>query len=123
MFKKANKVENGKYVSFKGITYALNLEKFKEVCTPKPLDYHPNEYEVSVVYDSNDEGETSVQSRVEHETKTAGNPQSDMIVYDIVKMLVVSLLENDSVASSYEPDLGTTLAINTLLSWGVLEEL
>ena len=46
-----------------------------------------------------------------------------MIVYDVVKMFVLALLENDKPRKEFEYDFGTAFAINTLLKWGVLEEL
>ena len=46
-----------------------------------------------------------------------------MIVYDFVKLLIISLLENEGVEENFQYDFGTTLAINTLLSWGILEEI
>lgn len=116
-------MKTDEYISFKGKRYALNLEKFKEVCTPTPSEFGPREYEVSQVYESDDNGEFSLQSKVEHETKSAGNQQTDMIVYDVVKMLVLSILENDKTENEHDWDLGTSVAINTLLHWGVLEEL
>ena len=123
MLKLMTKLQTDGYISFKGKRYALNLEKFKEVCTPSPSEFGPREYEVSQVYESDDNGDFSLQSKVEHETKTAGNQQADMIVYDVVKMLLLSVLENDKIEKEHDWDLGTSVAINTLLYWGVLEEL
>ena len=119
-----NKKEGG-YIEWGGRIFVLNLNKFKEVCTPKVSELGTREYEISQVYgsDDDDEGEFKLQSRVEHETKGAGNPQNDMIVYDIVKMLILALLENDKPKKEFEYDFGTTFAINTLLNWGVLEEI
>lgn len=121
MFKKVEKDVH--FIKFDKKTYVLNLNKFKEVCTPIPSEFGPREYEVSQVYERTDDGDFSMQSKVEHETKSAGNQQGDMIVYDVVKMLVLSLLENDKPEKEFEYDFGTTFAINTLLMWGVLEEI
>ena len=112
-----------KHIKFAGKIYAINLEKFKEVCTPPASDLGTREYEITQVSEADDRGEFALQSKVEHETKGAGNPQNDMIVYDVVKMLIVSLLENDKTQHDFDYDFGTALAINTLLSWGVIEEL
>ena len=46
----------------------------------------------------------------------------DMIVYDIVKLIIISLLENSNTEVDFQNDFGTVFAINTLLSWGILEE-
>jgi hypothetical protein len=62
-------------------------------------------------------------SRVEHETKVNKNPQNDLIIYEIVKLLILSLLENNNIEDGFKFDFSTAFAVNTLLSWGVLEEL
>ena len=121
MFQKI--VDKSPLIAFQKRKYILNLEKFKEVCTPEPTELRPGEYEVTQVSEMDDDGDFAVQSKVEHETKSAGNQQGDMIVYDVVKMLVLALLENDKTEEEFNYDFGTTLAINTLLSWGVLEEI
>lgn len=113
---------NSKYISFKGKRYALNLDTFKAVCTPNNKDIGTREYEISQVYEVGETGEMSMSSKVEHETKGTGNPQNDMIVYDVIKMLIISLLENDKTEKEFEYDFGTAFAINTLLSIGVLVE-
>jgi len=112
-----------KYITFAGKVYVLNLDKFREVCTPKASELGTREYEISQVYEVDDDGDFSMQSKVEHETKGAGNPQNDMIVYDVVKMFVMALLENDKPSNEFSYDFGTAFAINTLLNWGVLEEI
>lgn len=117
------KIRKDGYIEFAGKAYILNLDKFKEVCTPKASVLDTKEYEISQVYGTDDDGEFGLQSKVEHETKSAGNQQNDMVVYDVVKMLVLALLENDKPADDFEMDFGTAFAINSLLSWGVLEEI
>ncbi len=112
-----------KLIRFNDKTYALNLKKFKEVCTPAASELQTSEYEITQVSEVDEAGDFALQSKVEHETKGAGNPQNDMIVYDVVKMLLLSLLENDKSEKGFEFDFGTTLALNTLLAWGVIEEL
>ena len=57
------------------------------------------------------------------ETKVNKNPQNDMIIYDIVKILMISLLENDNIEEMFQMDFGTALAINTLINWEILEEI
>lgn len=111
-------------IRFKDKVYALNLKKFKEVCTPSASELQTSEYEITQVSEVDEvSGDFALQSKVEHETKGAGNPQNDMIVYDVVKMLLLSLLENDKGEKGFEFDFGTALALNTLLAWGVIEEL
>ena len=113
---------DGKYVTFKGKKYVIDLDKFKSVCTPITNDFGTREYEISQVYEPDADGELSISSKVEHETKGTGNPQNDMIVYDVVKLLLVSILENDQPEEDFEYDFGTVFALNTLISWGVIKE-
>lgn len=114
---------NRKYLTFKGKRYVLDLDAFKSVCTPTSKELRTSEYEISQVYESDQDGELNLSSKVEHETKGNGNPQNDMIVYDVVKMLIVSLLENDKTEKEFEYDFGTVFALNTLISWGVITEI
>jgi len=111
-----------KYITFKGKKYVIDLNAFKSVCTPYSKDLGTREYEISQVYERADNGEFDLSSKVEHETKSNGNPQNDMIVYDVVKMLLVSLLENDKIEQEFDYDFGTVFALNTLISWGVIVE-
>lgn len=112
-----------KFITFNGKRYAFNLEKVKEVCLTASQDSGSNEVEITNVYETNGDGDYTLASKVEHETKVNKNPQNDMIVYDIVKLLIISLLENDNIEETFQYDFGTSLAINTLLSWGILEEI
>lgn len=109
-------------LSFKGKKYALNLDKLKKICLGSSSEGGTREYEISQVYEADETGEMNISSKVEHETKVSGNPQNDMIVYDVVKLLILSLLEKDTPETDFQWDFGTVLAINTLMSWGVLEE-
>ena len=112
-----------KYIKFDKRAFVIDLDAFKAVCTPSTKELGTREYEISQIYESADNGELNLSQKVEHETKSNGNPQNDMIVYDVVKMFIVSLLENDKIEAEFEYDFGTVFAINTLLSWGVLKEI
>ena len=79
--------------------------------------------EISQVYEVQEGGDFNLSSKVEHETKTIGNPQNDMIIYDIVKLLIVSLLDYNAPEGDFDWPFSLTISVNTLLSWGVLEEL
>lgn len=110
-------------VSFGGRNYAINLMKLKEVCLSSSKEGGTKEIQIAQTYEMDETGEFELQTKVEHETKTIGNTQNDMIVYDIVKILIISLLENNSTEQEFEATFGVQLAINTLLSWGILEEI
>lgn len=117
MFKK-----NEKYITFKGNKYALNLDKLREVCLTSSTSGGTSEFEISQAYEAREDGEFALASKVEHETKTTGNPQNDMIIYDIVKVLILSLLDNNTYENEFEWTFGLSLTVNTLITWGILQE-
>lgn len=111
-----------KYFSFCGKKYAFNLEKLKEVCLTSSKDGINKEYEISQAYEPDDDGNLVISNKLEHETRIFGNQQNDMIIYDIVKLLVIALLENNSDENNFSLDFGTCLTLNTLIHWGILNE-
>lgn len=117
------KNSNEKFISFNGKKYAFNLERLKEVSLTPSSENGAREVEITQVYEPDGSGDYTISSRVEHETKVSKTPQNDMIVYDFVKLLIISLLENEGVEENFQYDFGTALAINTLISWGILEEI
>ena len=114
--------QKNKYIAFNGKKYALNLERLKDVCLTPSSEYGGKEIEITQVYEPDNTGDFAITSKVEHETKINKTPQNDMIVYDIVKLIIISLLENNNTEADFQNDFGTAFAINTLLSWGILEE-
>ena len=116
------KNNNEKFISFDGKKYAFNLERLKEVSLTSSSENGAREVEITQVYEPDGGGDYTISSRVEHETKVSNTPQNDMIVYDFVKLLIISLLENEGIEENFQYDFGTVLAINTLISWGILEE-
>lgn len=111
------------FVVFGNYTYRLNFEKLKEVCLTSSKDCTQKEIEITQNYQLDDDDELNIVEKTEHEVKMLGNSQNDMIIYDIFKLLLVSLLENDSTINEFKPTFGTSLAINTLIGWGVLEKI
>lgn len=117
MFRGKNKL-----IKIYGKQYAFNLDAIKEICLKQHEDNGTKEYEISQAYERQDDGEFTLASKLEHEVKTFGNQQNDMILYDVVKLFIVSLLENNTNIEEEEFDLGTALAINTMIDWGILYE-
>ena len=105
-----------------GVCYALDYEKLKELCLTSSDTDGASEFEISEAYEVNEQYELELSSKVVHETKTNKNPQNDMIMYDLVKLMLVSLLDNAS-KSGADLDLGSLVTLNTLLHWGVLKEI
>jgi hypothetical protein len=123
LISKKNNGNDGTFVSFKGKKYAFNLDKIKEICLNSSHDGIQKEYEISQIYDTQDNGELSLSQKIEHETKTSGNAQNDMIIYDFLKLLIVTLLENAQPEDTYQEVFSNALALNTLIQWGVINEL
>jgi hypothetical protein len=115
---------NDKYITFQGRTYLINFKKLKEVCLNSSNDGgSTKEIEISQSYERSENGEFELSGKLEHETKFIGNTQNDMIVYDIVKLMLITLLENNCLEESFQTTLGTCLSLNTLINWGVIEEI
>jgi len=112
-----------KYFEFCGKKYAFDLARLKEVCLTSSKDGVNKEYEISHAYEQNEDGDLVLSNKVEHETKIFGNQQNDMIIYDVVKVLVIALLENNQDEDNFVLDFGTCLTINTLINWGILIEI
>lgn len=108
---------------FLGRTYALNLDKLKEICMT-PLQGNQKEQEIVQTYEADDAGDFTISQKIERETRNNANQQNDMLLYDFVKTLMLSILDDNTENASFtNMPVGLSLSINTLLTWGILEEL
>lgn len=125
MFKK-EKSDDGKtptLMPFLDRTYALNLDKLKEICMT-PLQGNQKEQEIVQTYEADDAGDFTISQKIERETRNNANQQNDMLLYDFVKTLMLSILDDNTENVSFtNMPVGLSLSINTLLTWGILEEL
>ena len=125
MFKK-EKSDDGKtptLIAFLDRTYALNLDKLKEICMT-PLQGNQKEQEIVQTYEADDAGDFTISQKIERETRNNANQQNDMLLYDFVKTLMLSILDDNTENVSFtNMPVGLSLSINTLLTWGILEEL
>jgi hypothetical protein len=112
-----------KYIDFGEHTYRFNLEKIKELCLSSSANGGAREIQIAQTYEVDEDNEMNLLSKVEHETKTFGNSQNDMIIYDIFKIMLVSLLEIDNNKTHFVPTFANALVINTLIEWGILEKI
>lgn len=115
--------EKKKFFSFKGKKYALKLDALKNVCLTSVSEGDTRQNEISEVHERTEEGDFVLASKVVHEIKSKGDAQNNMIIYDVVKNLILALLEVTATEAEFEPTFATILAINTLLSWGILVEI
>lgn len=117
------KKNSDKYIKFNGKCYTINLEKLKEVCFSSAMNGgSTKEIEISQSYERQDNGEFELSGKLEHETKIIGNTQNDMVIYDIVKIMLVNILENNIDEESFFPTLSISLSLNTLIEWGIITE-
>jgi len=120
-----DKMLNDKFsLTFNGKHYKLNIERINKFCLVSS-EKTGNESEITEAYETDDEGEFRLTSKINREVRTAGNSQDDMIVYDFVKSLVAKLLDSQVMASDTEEHVtfGFALAFNTLISEGMIEEI
>ena len=125
MFKK-EKSDDGKtptLIPFLDRTYDLNLDKLKEICMT-PLQGNQKEQEIVQTYEADDASDFTISQKIERETRNNANQQNDMLLYDFVKTLILSILDDNTENVSFtNMPVGLSLSINTLLTWGILEEL
>ena len=116
---------NNKYsLTFNGKYYRLNLEKINKFCLTSS-EKKSNEREITEGYETDENGEFRLSSKINREITTGGNEQEDAIMYDFVKMLISSLFSNEVVTTSDELHVNVSFALvfNTLLSEGMIEEI
>ena len=115
---------NNYTLTFNGKHYKFNLDKINDYClvsSTKP----GNESEITEAYESDENGDFRLTSKINREITTAGNSQDDVIMYDFVKTMVMKLIDTSMPVSSVETqaDFGFAIAFNTMLSYGMIEEI
>lgn len=110
-------------VVFNGRKYAFNLEKIKDFCLVSDKE-RGGQVEVMEVQEPNDNGMLGIVSKTTHEVKGTGNPQNDSITYDLMKLFIVTLLDNEMKGTTEtEMTFPIRLSFNTLLENGFLYEI
>lgn len=122
-------------ITYRNRKYAFNLEAVKKLCFLSDVQ-KGKETEIAESYVKNDMGIMEMVAKETKELKGSGNPQNDMIIYDIVKLLMTALLanntnpqipyadENDDEENEIDfiMDFSTALAFNTCIMAGILVE-
>lgn len=111
-----------KYIIFKGYTYVIDLTRLREVCLIASGDIGSKEVQIVQTYDVSDIDTIGLSQKIEHETKTLGGNINAMI-YELIKLMVITLIENNDTTKDFEPTFGMAFAINTLVDWGVLKKI
>ncbi len=108
--------------------YAFDLSKIKDFCLMSDKE-KGGEVEIMEVHEPNERGNLTLSSKTVHEVKGTGNPQNDTIMYDLIKVFIVTLLNSEIDVNSPEKtvishmDFATRLAFNTLIEMGFLYEI
>lgn len=113
-----------KYIAFNGKKYAFSLEGLRNAYQVSSSGNGGlREYEITEQYEPDQRGSMTKTTRIERESKQNKNPQDDAMVHEIIKLVIIALLENSTVEDEFRMDMGTALALNTLISWGILIEI
>ena len=108
--------------------YAFDLTKIKDFCLTSDKE-KGGEVEIMEVHEPDDRGNLALSSKTVHEVKSTGNPQNDTIMYDLIKVFVVTLLNceidvnNPGNTVIANMDFSTRLAFNTMIEMGFLYEI
>lgn len=105
-------------------TYAFSLNKILDFCQSGEKS---RETEIIDTYEMDEHNTPKAVNKQTREVKNNQPTQNENIRYDLIKMLITTLLENNNAAGNeidMEPfDLGTSLAFNTLLSDNFIYEI
>lgn len=105
--------------------YAFNLEAIKKFCLISDKE-KGGQVELMEVQEADNGGKLGIVSKTVHEVKSTGNPQNDTIIYDLVKLFIVTLLDSElEYSDDMNEDLtfSMRLAFNTLLEAGFIYEI
>ena len=113
---------NREYIKYGQYTYALDLTKLREICLLSSGDIGSKEVQIVQTYEADGIDGIGLSQKIEHETKSLGGNLNAM-VYEIVKLMIITLIENNDTKDVFEPTFGMAFAINTLIKWEVLKKI
>ena len=109
---------NSKMITFEGEMYYLDIDAIMKWCLSsgnKPFV----ETEINEGYDTNDEGDIQMMTKVIRELKT-NNVQDDTVRYDFVKLLLAPFFGDISTKGDITKNFSYTLLFNSLVKMGFL---
>ena len=110
-----------KMVTFGGKKYYLDMDAVAQWCLSSSVNPF-NEIEINEGYDTNDEGDMQMMSKVVRELKT-NNPQDDTIRYDLFKLLVSPFLGEVATIEDVNNNLSYSILFNALINMKFLVEI
>jgi hypothetical protein len=104
-----------------GKTYYLDMNAITKWCLSSSVN-PTKETEINEGYDTNDEGNMQMMTKVIRELKT-NNPQDDTIRYDFIKLVVSPFLGDIKTLGDIKGSFSNMLLFNTLVNMGFLKEI
>lgn len=113
------KIGEGFVYTIRGNKYALDLEALNKFCFPNSKTSDDG-HELTESYEWDDETQQLMLSGKIVRDYSQGGSQANMVTYDIVKLLIERLMDNASLTEEFDMDFSTSLAMNTLIKYGIL---
>jgi hypothetical protein len=112
---------DNKFITISGKTFYLDINKVIEWClssSTNPL----KETEINEGYDTNDEGDLTMVTKVVRESKT-NNTQEENIKYDFIKLCLAPFMGDICAYEKIEEKFSYALLFNSLIKMGFLVEI
>jgi hypothetical protein len=114
---------NKKLIEFGNKKYFLDINNIIQwILNPSSPTNSLKETEINEGYDTNDNGDLTMMTKVVRELKT-NNSQNDTIRYDFIKLLLTPFLDVNKDISTIKGSFKNTLIFNTLIEMGFLKEI
>jgi hypothetical protein len=108
------------YIVCDGKKYVFDFVKFEEMFVS--LNTQDNrEKEITESYTLNESNQMELSGRISRETKAYGIPQNKILSYDIIKMFLERIINDDTTEQDFLTS-GLCFAINSLISVGIIVE-
>lgn len=108
-------------IEFSGKKYILDIDAIMKWCL-NSNNTPTKETEINEGYDTNDDGELVMLTKVIRESK-AGNIQDDTVRYDFIKILLTPFLGEIMTMEDITESFSYTMLFNTLIKMGFLVEI
>ena len=112
---------NSDFIKIGDETYYLDIDAIMNWCLVSGNN-PTKETEINEGYDTNNEGDIQMMTKVVRELKTS-NTQDDTIRYDFIKLIIAPFLGDIIDASEIKNNLSYTLLFNTLLNMKFLAKI
>ena len=110
-----------KMFEFSGKKYVLDIDTIMKWCL-NSSNTPTKESEINEGYDTNDDGELVMLTKVIREAKS-GNIQDDTIRYDFIKIILTPFLGEIMTETDITENFSYTMLFNTLINMGFLVEI